>query len=74
MHDATCRAASARQRAAAQHSQTLEAMFIPGLKVMPATPDAKAFDGDQDDNPVMFLEHKALYSMKGSPGGDYTVP
>ena len=74
-------ASGATVRAAAQHSQTLEAMFthIPGLKVvMPATPaDAKGLllTAIRDDNPVMFLEHKALYSMKGEvPEGDYTVP
>jgi pyruvate dehydrogenase E1 component beta subunit len=67
--------------AAAQHSQSLPAMFahIPGLKVvMPATPyDVKGLlkSAVRDDNPVIFLEHKLLYWTKGEvPEGDYTVP
>ncbi|NLY51093.1 MAG: alpha-ketoacid dehydrogenase subunit beta, partial [Firmicutes bacterium] len=67
--------------AAAQHSQSLEAWFthIPGLKVvMPATPaDAKGLltTAIRDDNPVLFLEHKSLYPVKGEvPEGEYTVP
>jgi acetoin:2,6-dichlorophenolindophenol oxidoreductase subunit beta len=57
--------------AAAQHSQSLEAWLIhtPGLKVvMPSTPnDAKALlkSAIHDDNPVMFIEHKLLYSTTG---------
>lgn len=59
---------------AAQHSQSLEALFahIPGLKVvMPSTPyDAKGLmkTAIQDNNPVVFLEHKMLYGAT-SPGG-----
>ncbi|MCK5795464.1 MAG: alpha-ketoacid dehydrogenase subunit beta [Anaerolineales bacterium] len=67
--------------AAAQHSQSLEALFmhLPGLKVvMPSTPaDAKGLliQAIRDDNPVVFLEHKLLYAMKGEvPEGDYTIP
>lgn len=74
-------ACGATVRGAAQHSQSLEAMFthIPGLKVvMPATPaDAKGLliSSIRDNNPVIFMEHKALYSMKGDvPEGEYTVP
>jgi len=66
---------------AAQHSQSLEAWFchIPGLKVVtPSTPaDAKGLlkGAIRDDNPVIFLEHKALYFSKGPVAdGDHTVP
>ena len=66
---------------AAQHSQSLEAWFchIPGLKVVtPSTPaDAKGLlmSAIRDDNPVVFLEHKLLYSAKGPvPAGEYTIP
>ena len=66
---------------AAQHSQSLEAWFchIPGLKVVtPSTPaDAKGLlkSAIRDDNPVIFLEHKALYFTKGAvPAGDVTIP
>jgi len=66
---------------AAHHSQSLEAMVchMPGLKpVMPATPyDAKGLliSAIRDDNPVVFLEHKMLYAMKGEvPEGEYTIP
>ncbi len=67
--------------AAAQHSQSLEAMLchIPGLKVIaPSTPhDAKGLlkSAIRDNNPVIFLEEKTLYREKGRvPDGDYTVP
>jgi pyruvate dehydrogenase E1 component beta subunit len=67
--------------AAAQHSQSLEAWFVhsPGLKVvMPSTPyDAKGLliSSIRDDNPVIFVEQKLLYRMKGSvPEELYTVP
>ncbi len=66
---------------AAQHSQSLEAWFchIPGLKVVtPSTPaDAKGLlkTSIRDDNPVIFLEHKALYFTKGHvPEGEHLVP
>ncbi|MCF6361593.1 MAG: alpha-ketoacid dehydrogenase subunit beta [Cyclobacteriaceae bacterium] len=65
---------------AAQHSQSLEAIFyhIPGLKlVMPSTPkDAKGLlkAAIRDKHPVIFLEHKLLYMNKGLvPDGDYTI-
>jgi len=53
--------------AAGQHSQSLEALVahIPGLKVvMPSCPyDAKGLliSAINDDNPVIFIEHKLLY-------------
>jgi pyruvate dehydrogenase E1 component beta subunit len=64
-----------------QHSQSLEAWFahVPGLKVvMPATPmDAKGMlkSAIRDDDPVLFLEHKALYAMSGQvPEDEFLVP
>jgi len=66
---------------AAQHSQTLESWFVhaPGLVViMPSTPyDAKGLlkAAIRDDNPVVFLEKRLLYSRRGPvPKGEYTVP
>jgi pyruvate/2-oxoglutarate/acetoin dehydrogenase E1 component len=66
---------------AAQHSQSLEAWFVhvPGLKVVtPSFPyDAKGLlkASIRDDNPVIFLEHKALYQTRGVvPEEDYLVP
>lgn len=65
----------------AQHGQCLEAWFahIPGLKVvMPATPyDAKGLlkAAIRDDNPVVFIENKMLYSIKDViPEEEYFVP
>lgn len=67
--------------AAAQHSESLENWFVhvPGLKVvMPSTPyDVKGLllAAIQDDNPVIFVEHKLLYKTKGPvPEEMYTVP
>lgn len=64
-----------------QHSQSLQAWFahIPGLKVvMPTTPyDAKGLliAAIEDDNPVIFLEHRWLYNITGPvPEGIYRVP
>jgi pyruvate/2-oxoglutarate/acetoin dehydrogenase E1 component len=66
---------------AAQHSQSLEVWFahIPGLKVvLPSTPyDAKGLlkAAIRDENPVIFLEQKFLYSIRGLiPDGDYVLP
>lgn len=66
---------------AAQHSQSLEAYFVhtPGLIVLqPSNPyDAKGLirTALRQDNPVIFLEHKLLYNVKGDvPEGEYTVP
>jgi 2-oxoisovalerate dehydrogenase E1 component len=68
-------------RLAAQHSQSLEAWFVhvPGLVVVaPSTPyDAKGLlvAAIQDDNPVIFLEHKMLYPTKGEvPEEPYAIP
>jgi len=64
------------------HSQNPEAWFtkVPGLKVItPATAyDAKGLikAAIRDNNPVVFLEHKALYRRikDDVPEGEYTVP
>nr|QEK15908.1 alpha-ketoacid dehydrogenase subunit beta [Thermococcus aciditolerans] len=67
--------------AAAQHSQSLHALFIhvPGLKVvMPSTPyDVKGLliSAIEDDDPVVFIEHKGLYGVKGPvPEEPYSIP
>src|SRR6185503_14273247 len=64
-----------------QHSQSLQAWFahVPGLKVvMPTTPhDAKGLliASIEDDNPVIFIEHRWLYNISGPvPEGVYRVP
>jgi 2-oxoisovalerate dehydrogenase E1 component len=64
-----------------QHSQSLEALLahIPGLSVvMPSTP-ADTYGlrraAIQDPNPVIFIENRLLYGMKGpQPPADYIVP
>ncbi|MFD1707262.1 alpha-ketoacid dehydrogenase subunit beta [Siminovitchia sediminis] len=68
-------------RAAAQHSQSLYALFthIPGLKVVvPSTPrDAKGLllTSIFDDDPVIFFEDKTLYNMKDEVEDDFfTIP
>ncbi|WP_436491793.1 alpha-ketoacid dehydrogenase subunit beta [Actinokineospora sp. HUAS TT18] len=67
-------------RAAAQHSQSPHAVLthVPGLKVaMPATPaDAKGLliRAIRDQDPVIFLEHKAMYDVVGEvPVDPYTI-
>jgi 2-oxoisovalerate dehydrogenase E1 component len=64
-----------------QHSQSLEALLahIPGLTVvMPSTP-ADTYGllraAIQDPNPVVFIENRLLYGMKGpQPRPDHVVP
>ena len=64
-----------------QHSQSLEALLahVPGLTVvMPSTP-ADTYGllraAIQDPNPVVFIENRLLYGMKGpQPPADYLVP
>lgn len=67
--------------AAAQHSQSLEAwlVHVPGLKVvMPSTAyDVKGLlkTAIRDDNPVIFIETKTAYNLKGEvPEEDYAIP
>ncbi len=64
-------------RFGAQHSQAIEnwAMAVPGLKVVtPSTPrDVVGLMAAavRSDDPVLFFEHKGLYSMKGEvPDGE----
>ena len=67
--------------AAAQHSQTLEALYahIPGLRVVvPSTPfDAKGLlkASIRNNDPVIFLENKLLYKSEGVvPEEEYLIP
>jgi pyruvate/2-oxoglutarate/acetoin dehydrogenase E1 component len=71
----------AGRRNSSQHSQSLENWFVnvPGLiTVMPSTPyDVKGLlkSAVRDDNPVVFIEHKALYFAKGEvPESEYLIP
>ncbi len=68
-------------RVGAQHSQNLTAWFMhtPGIKIaLPSTPyDAKGLlhTAIEDENPVLFIEHKALYGTKGPvPEEAYSIP
>ena len=62
------------------HSQIHATWFqgVPGLKIVcPSSPaDAKGLlkAAIRDDNPVIFLEHKRLYSVKGPPPEDELLP
>jgi len=72
----------ATRRSAAQHSQSLQAWVahIPGLKVvLPSTPaDAKGLmkSAIRDDNPVVVIEDKMDYTVKGEvpDEDDFTIP
>src|SRR3954471_11976917 len=72
----------ATRRSAAQHSQSLQAWVahIPGLKVaLPSTPaDAKGLwkTAIRDDNPVVVIEDKMDYTVKGEvpDDDDFTIP
>ena len=71
----------ASRRSAAQHSQSLQAWVshVPGLKVViPSTPyDAKGLlkTAIRDDNPVVFIEDKMMFKLKGLvPSEEYTIP
>jgi pyruvate/2-oxoglutarate/acetoin dehydrogenase E1 component len=67
-------------RFGAIHSQMHGTWFqgIPGLKIVaPSSPaEAKGLlkASIRDDNPVLFLEHKRLYSVKGPEGDDEVIP
>jgi len=68
-------------RFGAIHSQTHGTWFqgIPGIKIAaPSSPaEAKGLlkASIRDDNPVIFLEHKRLYSVKGpAPADDEVIP
>jgi 2-oxoisovalerate dehydrogenase E1 component len=71
----------AGRSAGSQHSLSLEALLahIPGLTVvMPSTP-ADAYGllraAIQDPNPVVFIENRLLYGVKGPrPPADYVLP
>jgi acetoin:2,6-dichlorophenolindophenol oxidoreductase subunit beta len=73
-------AVGAGGRFGAMHSQIHGTWLqgIPGIKIVgPSNPaDAKGLlkSAIRDDNPVIFLEHKRLYSMKGPPPTEETVP
>ncbi|MFL5871057.1 MAG: alpha-ketoacid dehydrogenase subunit beta [Solirubrobacterales bacterium] len=72
-------AVGAGGRFGAMHSQTHGTWFqgVPGIKIAaPSSPaDAKGLlkAAIRDDNPVLFLEHKRLYSIKGPAPTEETV-
>lgn len=64
----------------AQHSKSLHSFFahIPGLKVVLPTAPQDAYSllrsAIQDDNPVIFLEHRWLYDIEGEVRQDKKIP
>tara|TARA_B100001250_G_scaffold276589_1_gene239042 strand:- start:1871 stop:2860 length:990 start_codon:yes stop_codon:yes gene_type:complete len=72
----------AGRSSAAQHSQSLQAIFshIPGLKIaIPSTPrDAKGLlkTAIRDNNPVLFFEDKMMYNDRGPvpDEADFIIP
>jgi acetoin:2,6-dichlorophenolindophenol oxidoreductase subunit beta len=72
--------AGAAGGAAAQHSQSLEAWFVhvPGLIVMAPSSPAEAYgllkSAIRLGDPVLFIEHKRLYTMKESIAEDAELP
>jgi len=74
-------ASGAGSQLSSQHSQSLEGWYahIPGLHVVvPYTPyDARGLlkTAVRDPNPVIFIEHTALYARKGEvPDDEYAIP
>ena len=74
-------ASGAGSQLGSQHSHSLEGWYahIPGLRVaVPFTPrDARGLlkTAFQEPNPVIFIEHTALYSRKGEvPDEDFEIP
>jgi pyruvate/2-oxoglutarate/acetoin dehydrogenase E1 component len=73
-------AVGAGGRFGAMHSQTHGTWYqgVPGLKIaFPSSPaEAKGLlkAAIRDDNPVLFLEHKRLYSVKGPPPEQEIIP
>ena len=62
---------------AAQHSQCVEAWFmhIPGIKVVVPSNPGLLKSAIRSDDPVLYFEHKRLFSMKGDvPEGEYVTP
>jgi pyruvate dehydrogenase E1 component beta subunit len=74
-------ASGAGSQLSSQHSHSLEGWYahIPGLRVVvPYTPhDARGLlkSAFHDPNPVIFIEHTALYGRKGEvPDGEFAIP
>jgi acetoin:2,6-dichlorophenolindophenol oxidoreductase subunit beta len=73
-------AVGAGGRFGAMHSQIHATWFqgIPGLKIVAPSGPAEAKGllkaSIRDDNPVLFLEHKRLYSVKGPEPEEDTIP